>query len=440
FTGCLAHADITTVVETGYVMRIIGYFQHNEECQQAAMVRFPAVPLHPHVVEVAMIQLRSNASVSQLRNRNMEMLAAHAYRDQRVMAPGEGNYRYNLLSTDFRSLYRRHYRENHGIDITIAPEHNVNNWLDSTSRHFKPTIQQAIFNYVARTNENERFRVCISTAEMRTAAWKYCHRRQLILDGTFGLCDSRLLLWIAMGVDENNSGIPVAMFLFSAPTGSKATHAGYDTAVLAELLITWRDWLSEPRPQPGDGPAAGGSSVGNPPNQQVPNACFEPYVAITDTDAKERGALLRAWPSLLLLLCRFHVRQCWTNQRTKSLKGLTSPSRERVEQELRALEESLLNTMQHEDALQVLAASERALTELSVQLAKECAESKQVVGASKTFHEYLQGYWMPVDMWQSWARRGRADAAARMGVGIEKILTTTNHLENFNGQLKGVHI
>ena len=65
YTGCLAHADIT-YVETpngspGEILRIIGYFQHNTACSESVLVRFPAVPLHAHVVEVALQQLRAGA-------------------------------------------------------------------------------------------------------------------------------------------------------------------------------------------------------------------------------------------------------------------------------------------------------------------------------------------------------------------------------------------
>jgi hypothetical protein len=71
-----------------------------------------------------------------------------------------------------------------------------------------------------------------------------------------------------MGVDDDGHGIPVAMFLFSAPTRTKATHAGYDTNILAKLLEKWK------------------MSFG-----QKDGATFEPCVAMTDTDTKERGAL-----------------------------------------------------------------------------------------------------------------------------------------------------
>ena len=67
---------------------------------------------------------------------------------------------------------------------------------------------------------------------MDAAAWEYGHHSQVMLDGTFGVCTTRLLLFIAMAVDEQGKGVPIAFFLFSAPTGNRATHAGYNTAIL----------------------------------------------------------------------------------------------------------------------------------------------------------------------------------------------------------------
>lgn len=61
FTGCLAHADVTYSGGHGTVVRIIGYFHHNEGCQGASLVRYPRVPIHPHVYEVALSQLRCGA-------------------------------------------------------------------------------------------------------------------------------------------------------------------------------------------------------------------------------------------------------------------------------------------------------------------------------------------------------------------------------------------
>jgi hypothetical protein len=131
-----------------------------------------------------------------------------------------------------------------------------------------------------------------SASQLKDTAWKYVHHSQLVLDGTFGICSARLLLFIALRKDEDGKGVPVAFFLFSAPTGNKATHAGYNTEILRELLSHWK------------------GTMGSKPSVNVCLETFMPYVAITDTDTKERGALLAVWPEICLLLCRFHLRQC----------------------------------------------------------------------------------------------------------------------------------
>ena len=225
--------------------------------------------------------------------------------------------RYEFLQSDSSRLYQKYSRK-HGIDVTQAPQYNVDNWLDPEAPDYKPTIAAAVFYYQARAEKEDRFRVCIQTPEMKAAAWKYVHHSQLILDGTFGVCSSRILLFIALGVDEARKGVPIAFFLFSAPTGSRATHAGYDTSIISELLGRWRDSLGKQN-----------------------GAIFTPFVAITDTDTKERGALTMVWPDIWLILCKFHLRQCWTNRRKKLLHFGRTPSfpKQQVQSRLQALEE-----------------------------------------------------------------------------------------------------
>lgn len=48
-------------------------------------------------------------------------------------------------------------------------------------------------------------------------------------------------------VDERGKGIPITFFLFSAPTGNKATPMGYNHNIIWELLAKWRDHLSSGR-------------------------------------------------------------------------------------------------------------------------------------------------------------------------------------------------
>ena len=60
FTGCLAHADVTYLdkPETRVIIRVFGCFDHNEDCQTSHLVRYPPIPIHEHVIEVALRQLR----------------------------------------------------------------------------------------------------------------------------------------------------------------------------------------------------------------------------------------------------------------------------------------------------------------------------------------------------------------------------------------------
>ena len=128
--------------------------------------------------------------------------------------------------------------------MTVHLEQNLHDWLNPHSPHYKPQIHSAIFNYEAHTQQSECLKVCISTLEMDMAAWKYTHGKQLILNGTFSVCSSHLLLFITMGINEDWKGVPLALFLFSAPTGNKATHVGYNQEILHELLQSWKSHLS----------------------------------------------------------------------------------------------------------------------------------------------------------------------------------------------------
>lgn len=91
----------------------------------------------------------------------------------------------------------------------------------------------------------------------------------------------------------------------------------------------------------------------------------------------------------------------------------------------------MLQTTEHAVALSLMDKARHDFSIISNDL-----EGKKAGAAGLSFLEYLQSTWMPVELWQSWSRRGREDAAAKMGTAIEAILPTTNHLESFNGTLK----
>ena len=143
-------------------------------------------------------------SISVIQAENASRVEHGQYRDINMRS----NCRYELLNSDFSRLYRRYYRSQ-GINVDVKPEVNVDNWLKTNTSTFNPTIAEAIFHYAPRVEGSERFELCISTPEMQSAAIKFVHKQQLILDGTFGLSASRLLIWIAMGVNEGNHGVPL---------------------------------------------------------------------------------------------------------------------------------------------------------------------------------------------------------------------------------------
>ncbi|KAI0038559.1 hypothetical protein FA95DRAFT_1585462 [Auriscalpium vulgare] len=417
FTGCLAHADITFSGDGDkHVLRVVGHLQHNTDCMGGDLKRIPAIPLHKHVKEVALRQLKDGSSLTAIQARNIELHSNRQYREQASTDPLRANFRYELLPSDMRSLYRAHHLTQ-GIDVRTPPEMNIDLWMKPSSAKYRPDFHQSVFLYEARTATNDRFKLCICTPEMEEAAWMYVHESQLILDGTFGLSNVRILVWIAMGITKAGKGVPVVFMLFSAPSGAKATHAAYNTAVITELLLSWKTWMSSR-------PLAKGRT-------------FMPWMAITDADPKERGALIVVWPLIILLLCLFHLKQSWTNKRRILARTAVDVEKWKtvVMDGVHSLESSLIDSTDHASAKALLDAKIVEFTFLSKK-----DESKKIAEAGLMYLAYLGTYWMPLGIWQSWSAFGRLAAAARLNVPVKSILSTTNHLESFNGKLKNKEV
>jgi hypothetical protein len=54
-----------------------------------------------------------------------------------------------------------------------------------------------------------------------------------------------------------------------------------------------------------------------------------------------------------------------------------------------------------------------------------------------TFLQYLNSYLSSRTLWQSWSPAGVLEASQRLNVPPSKIACTNNHLESFNGRIKG---
>lgn len=187
FTGCLAHAEVTEHNSDGQITQIFGVLNHSQECQASAMTCIPAVPLHPHVYEVALEQLKNSAryvswlilffynvptiifdSITSVQSKNIQMLHSRTYCGMKSHNLSAANVRYEFLPSDASQLYRL-FNKYHGVNVTIPSQHNLHNWLNPESPHFNAEICDAIFGYEARTEQHEQLKVCISTREMDNA-------------------------------------------------------------------------------------------------------------------------------------------------------------------------------------------------------------------------------------------------------------------------------
>jgi hypothetical protein len=411
FTGCLAHAEIT--VRENKILRVRGHFEHNQGCKTANIGHIPPIPVHPSVYAAALAQLRDGASFSDIRQKNRDLFEARAYADFPADL-ASSPYRWLLTHNDSRSLYRQ-YNRMKGVSVTNAPEINVDDWLDPQSDKYNPTLAHAIFHYSARADRGERFEVAIATDEMNRAAWTYGHESQLILDGTIGVCDSRLLLFIVMTIDENRKGVPVAFLLFSAPTGNKQSSSGYNTAILTKLLKKWSESLNKC-----------GHLYGRP------GVIFKPLSAITDTDLKERGALIGVFPDIWLVICRFHLRQSWRNHRNKCLKGKSAAYMD-LKNRMVCLEQALTATQTITEARDLLEAERQVMVKLSAEHPKAARKALKHIN-------YLDSYWTTDNLWPSWSDYGRTVLASMLGTAVDGVIPTTNHLESFNRVLKRIHL
>lgn len=397
------------MVETHQILCLRGYFEHNNECKAALLQRIPPLPLHPRVHELALTALTQGVSLSTIQQNNREW----------VRSGGEGyipedarkwKFRFLIQRYNTRSFYWQFNRMN-GVKISGLPHINLDEWLDPGSLQYNKTLASAVLHYSARVTKGERLEVCIATEEMKEAAWKYGHQSQIILDGTFGICDKRLLLFIIMGIDERGQGIPLAFLIFSAPSGNQQSSAGYDTEILVKLLNEWR------------------KSLGKNTSGKV----FNCVVAITDTDLKERAALIRVFPDILLLICKFHIRQSWRNYRNKLLKG-KAPALMEIKERLCLVEQALITTMSLKAAMEIVADENSVLETMT--------EDSHAPAAQKGIQHlrYLSSYWLTFDLWASWSEFGRHSAAKILGCALNGVLPTTNHLESFNGILKRKHL
>ncbi|KAJ6557769.1 hypothetical protein B0H19DRAFT_945764 [Mycena capillaripes] len=394
------HLEILTIDE------VAGEFTHFAECQaQTEMELNPRIPLHPELREYALSLLQICVPLSQLKQ-----LCRTWAETKWGVVPGDHSFRFVLSNHETTSLYQTLARK-HGI-----PQDNLHLWFCSDNpKPPDPHLPASCLSYSPHIiGESDRFTLILTTPEQKIMAWKYGHKRQVLMDLTFGVCLGRVLLTILMAIDENNHGLPIGAFLFSTKPEAKAVHADYNGPLLKKMLGDWKEGM-------------GTNDAGKE---------FDISVGNTDNDPRERHGLQGNWVLILLLLCMFHVWQAWRNALAKHLRGIPKgEDREEIRQRLGKFLMHLLKEIGvYEDAIGAYNVELRYFKKLA---SSPDELNKQKGKAGLAFLAYLQSYLKVRDFWLSWLIAGVQEAAAHLGVPISEIARTNNHLKSFNGRIKG---
>jgi hypothetical protein len=83
-------------------------------------------------------------------------------------------FRYQLLSNDYSTVYRKYYRKI-GLDPKKPPEQNIDGWLDPRSPTYNRRFAETVASYTARTESGGRLELAFCDDEMIENARKYAH-------------------------------------------------------------------------------------------------------------------------------------------------------------------------------------------------------------------------------------------------------------------------
>jgi hypothetical protein len=249
---------------------------------------------------------------------------------------------------------------------------------------------------------------------MQDAAWRYGHKQHVLINLTFGFCSARANLLIVMALNDDKKGIPISLIIFTARPSAKAVHADYDTRLICFLLEKWRLGL--------------GTRAGSDFHLEI-------SVATTDNDTRERTALQEIWPSVLLLLCMFHVWQCWRNGLNKHLAIIPKGDdqlhmRRRLAKFLMRLLKEII------DYPNAISAYNSEVEYFKALGKKQDSISRKQSKGGLAFLAYLSIYLHVCSMWLAWSKAGAIEASKCLEKPLEDIPRTNNHLESFNGRIK----
>ncbi|KAF9469145.1 hypothetical protein BDZ94DRAFT_1303652 [Collybia nuda] len=359
------------------------------------MDRDPPIGLHPDLRAYALSLLRENIPITQIQ----QLCKKWTVKRWDASSMGDNTHWHRLNGNDASSLYRAISRER-GILQRTAAEDNLDNWF----RHDSPTpphevLPSSVLYYHPCSTDNDRLVLVIATPEMQEAAWKYGHKGHVLTELTFGFSSARANLLILMALDDNHKGVPIGLIIFTAKPGTKAIYADYDTKLIHFLLEKWRQGL---------GKNESGSDF----------RYLKVYAAMTDNDSQERTVLQDIWPGILLILCMFHIWQAWRNSLNKHLRVIPKGDNQ---------------ITQYPNAI---AAYNAELDYFKALTKKPNAISKAQGKGGLAFLNYLGSYLQVRSFWLSWSKAGVIKVAMRLGVPLNKVPRTNNHLKSFNGRIK----
>ncbi|TFY75791.1 hypothetical protein EWM64_g8220 [Hericium alpestre] len=334
----------------------------------------PRIPLHPELRVFAVACIENdNMSPQQLAKR------CHEWAEDKWgknYPSGDKSHRYLLAPHDRTSIYR-----------TIAAR-------TGSPSPPNPTLQDSLLYYEPCVEgESDRFVLILSHPEQQEFARSVAHNGQVDFDLTFGFSSARANLLNIVAIDHrDNSGIPIGHIIFTARSTAKAAHADYNTELLTRLLGLFKTRLCDRL-----------------------NIDFTVCVANTDNDARERAALTMTWDSVHLLLLG--------DARIATRSDLARFSM-RLMKEIKTYPEAI-------------AAYNEILARYQ-QLEQEPDEiSGKQARAGLAYLVYFRGYLKDLPFWKAWSPAGAAEAAEKLGIPLEKVARTTNHVEYFNHLLKG---
>ncbi|RKO90792.1 hypothetical protein BDK51DRAFT_30954 [Blyttiomyces helicus] len=178
-----------------------GVLQHSENCNE---LLFRSAPLRPHksIVEAATQELRvgipASCIMAQYLMASVVRVKEGTDTANRKLPRHIGNVRFWSTKDDMATIWRGLQEEILSIDFNLSGEQNIRNFLTHMLNDGNANVRDAVFHYLPKTATSDRFEPGIASPSMLEAVWCYGHGKLILIDGTFGMCLQKILLFVVM--------------------------------------------------------------------------------------------------------------------------------------------------------------------------------------------------------------------------------------------------